>query len=196
MFLVVTSVAQTPASVDKDVDAVTTPSGDAILSFVQPGRVAKVLVKEGDSVTAGQVLIQQDDKAEKASVAQLKLVSEDDIRIKAAQATLDQKKVDLQNLKEALKNGAATQFEVEHSELDVLIADLSLDLSKFQQAQDKLKYTEAFEHLERMKLLSPFAGKVEVVRIREGETTDIQTKIMRVVKIDPLWIEVAVPREL
>lgn len=175
--------------------AVTIPSGDAWLAFVQPGKVAKVLVKDGDRVKSGQLLIQQDDKAEAATVAQLKLVAEENIHIAAQQAQLDQKKVDLKITKEVFDGGGVSVNDYDHAVLDVTIAQLSLDLAKLQQSQDKLKYQEAYEHLQRMKLTSPIDGKVEEIRIHDGESSDIQVKVLRVVGTDPLWIEVPVPRE-
>ena len=39
------------------ITAITTPSADITLSFINPGRIAKVLVKQGNHVIAGQLLI-------------------------------------------------------------------------------------------------------------------------------------------
>ena len=63
-----------------DIAAITRPSEDVTLSFVMPGRIAKVLVKEGDEVKAGQLLVQQDDAAELVQLEQLKAEAEDTVR--------------------------------------------------------------------------------------------------------------------
>lgn len=98
-----------PASAiaDTAVTAITIPSADVTLSFVQPGLISKVLIKEGDKVKAEQMLIQQD--------------------LEAAEASLAQKKVDLKRLEWAGERGSATDLEVEHARLDVKMAQIIVD---------------------------------------------------------------------
>ena len=184
--------AGAPLWAAEGIEALTRPSEDATLAFVRPGRVAKVLVKDGDDVKAGQELVRLDDQAELAQLAQLKAQAEDLIRIKAAEAQLAQKKVDLAKLEWAFQRNAATKLEVDHAKLDVLIAELSLDLANIQRAQDPRKYEEAKIQIDRMRLLSPIDGKVETVLVEPGESADALEKILRVVKTDPLWIDVPV----
>jgi RND family efflux transporter MFP subunit len=175
------------------VEAITKPSGDVTLGFNRPGKIAQVLVKEGDDVKKGQELIRLDDKAELVQLEQLKAQADDDTRVKAADAQLAQKRVDLKQTEHAFDAGAATQLEVDHAQLDVTIADLSLDLAKFERSQDMRKYREAAVQCERMRLPSPIDGKVEKLLQHEGEAADAQGKLMQVVCIDPLWIEAPVP---
>lgn len=181
------------AADDCSVEALTKPSKDLFLSFNQTGRIAQIPVKEGDTVKAGQVLVQQDNRAELANLEQLKVQADDTVRVKAAQAQLDQKKLALKNFQNAFEKGAATQTELDQAVLDVTIADLSLQLADLQHKQDKLKYDEVKCQVDRMQLLSPVDGKIERIAVREGETADPQTKVLRVVRLDPLWIDVDVP---
>jgi len=111
-FLVIISVililaVPAPANSDAGIAAITIPSADVTLSFVQPGLISKVLIKEGDKVKAEQLLIQQDTEA--------------------AEASLAQKKVDLKRLEWASSRGAATDLEVEHARLDVKMAQIVVD---------------------------------------------------------------------
>ena len=182
-----------PIFAGKSVEAITKPSKDVTLSFVQPGRIAKVLVKEGDIVKTGQLLVQQDDAAEQVLLAQLKAKAEDTTKIEAAEAQLAQKKVDLKRLQWAAQRGAATKLEVDHARLDVVIADLSLKLARFEHAQDIRKYTEAKIRLSRMRLTSPIEGKVEKIFAKTGESVDALKEVVRVVNTDLLWIDVPVP---
>ncbi|MDY6914025.1 MAG: efflux RND transporter periplasmic adaptor subunit [Planctomycetota bacterium] len=178
------------------IEAITRPSEDVTLSFVRPGQIAKVFVKEGDPVKVGQVLLQQDDAVERAELEQLKLQAENLTRVQASEAQLKQKKVDLKKLEWAEKRGAATELEVEHARLDVLISELTLELTRFQQDQDRRKYIQAKLTIDRMSLNSPIAGVVEQIAIEPGEAVDAWVQVIRVVKIDPLWIDVPVPRTL
>jgi RND family efflux transporter MFP subunit len=173
--------------------AITRPSADITQSFIQPGRIAHVPVKEGDAVKAGQVLIRQDDVAEQILLAQLKAQKEDLIQIRASEASLAQKRVDLAKLEKAAASNAATALEVEHARLNVTIAELSLDMAKFEHEQAGRKYQEHRIRVEHMELRSPINGWVEKIEVEVGECVNATTEVIRVVQTDPLWIDVPVP---
>jgi len=175
------------------IEAITKPSQDVTLSFLRPGRVDKVLVKEGQAVKAGDVMIELDDRAERIEMEQLKAQAEDTTRVEAADAQLAQKKVDFAKIQQAFRNGGATELEVQHASLDVTISELSLKLAKFEHSQAGMKQQEAEAQLERMRLKAPFDGSVEKVFLQPGESADGQAKVVRLVKIDPLLMDVPVP---
>jgi RND family efflux transporter MFP subunit len=194
LLLSIISIATTPRyAVADGIEAITAPSKDVTLAFVRPGLIAEVAVKEGSDVKANQVLVRQDDAAEKAQLEQLKAQAEDTIHIKAAEAQLAQKKVYLERVKWAAEHDAATATELEVAKLDVTIAELSLQLSQFEHAQDARKYEETKIQVERMQLKSPISGKVEKIFLQAGESADGLQKVIRVVKTDLLWIDVPVP---
>ena len=177
----------------ESVEAVTRPSEDVTLSFVFPGRVRAVLVKAGDTVKAEQLLVQMDDAVERVRLEQLKAQVESDIEVRAGQATLNQRKVDLQKKENAFAKQVATKLEVEHARLDVTIAELSLELAKFKNVQARYQHEELKVQLERMTLKSPIAGMVEEVMVRKGESADKLQDVLRIVNVDPLWTDVPVP---
>jgi len=142
--------AQAPSTA-KGIEAITLPSADITLSFLQPGRIDKIFVKEGDKVDVNSLLIQQFDKAESAF--------------------LRQRMVDLERLKQARKQQAATDLEVEHAQTDVNIAEVQFD---------------------NMKMRSPIEGFVEKLDVDAGESVQALKDVVRVVKIDPLWVDVYV----
>ncbi|MCD6303978.1 MAG: efflux RND transporter periplasmic adaptor subunit [Planctomycetes bacterium] len=184
-----------PAAGQEKIEAITRPSEDRVLSFVRAGRIAEVLVREGDHVKKGDELVRQDDEAERAQIAQLEAQARDDTRVKAAAAQLAQRRVELKQKEWARQQGAATELEVEQARLDVTISELSLKLTEFEHAQDGRKLKEALVQLDRMRLRSPIDGVVEQVMVDPGESADALEKVIRVVKIDPLWIDVPVPLE-
>jgi RND family efflux transporter MFP subunit len=178
---------------DSRVRAITNPSSDITLSYVQPGRIAKVHFTEGAWVKVGQVLVQQDDAVEQIQLAQLKAASDDTTQIQASDASLAQKRVDLQKLEKAAAQNAATELEVEHSKLSVKMAELSLKLAMFEHEQAQRKYDEVKMQVEKMRLASPIDGRIEKIHIEAGESINALTDVVRVVQIDPLWIDVPVP---
>ncbi|HUU19285.1 MAG TPA: efflux RND transporter periplasmic adaptor subunit [Sedimentisphaerales bacterium] len=181
------------ASSDVGVRAITVPSADITLSYVQPGRIAGVYFKEGEWVKAEQVLIQQDDAVEQIQLAQLEAASEDTTQIQASEASLAQKRVDLKKLEKAAASNAATELEVEYAKLSVKMAELSLKLAEFEHEQAKRKYNEVKTQIEKMSLKSPINGRIEKIHVETGESIDALADVVRVVQIDPLWIDVPVP---
>ena len=179
-----------------DIEAITKPSADIELAFVKAGRVAEVLVKEGDTVKAGQLLAGQDDKVEQIQVLQLMAKAGNKTRIEASKTELLQKGEDLKKVEGAKKKGAATDWEVEHARLDVSIGRLNLQLATFEHEQDRRKYEEAKADLERLRLLSPIDGQVEEVTIEPGESPQPMKLAVRVVRTDPLWIDIIAPLAL
>jgi RND family efflux transporter MFP subunit len=169
------------------------PSQDFTLSFQRSGKVAELAVKEGDTVKKGDVLARLDDGAEQAKLKQLQAQADSEIRIEAAEAQLDQKKVDLKRYEDLAKRGAATDVEVQHARLDVKISRLSMDLYKFQHAQDARAVDEMKLQLKKMQIVAPAGGKVEEIYRKKGEAAEALEKVLRVVNVDPLWIDVYVP---
>jgi RND family efflux transporter MFP subunit len=135
-----------------DIPAITVPSADITLSFVQAGQLDKIFVKEGDKVETDQLVMEQYCAAEEALLAQ--------------------KRVDLKRFEWARQRGAATDLELEHAKLEVKIAQIRVD---------------------NMKLKSPIKGAVEKIDIEVGESVKALDGVIRIVRTDPLWIDVPVP---
>jgi RND family efflux transporter MFP subunit len=173
------------------ITAITKPSADVTLSFVQAGRIALINFREGDSVKVGDVLVQQDDAVERARLAQLEAESNDKTKIQASEFTLAQRRVDLERLEARPK--AVTQTELEHAKLNLDIAELSLRVAVFQHEQAQRKYEEAKLQIERMSLKSPIDGRIEEIEIEAGESVNALDDVVRVVRVNPLWIDVPVP---
>lgn len=190
--LALLATASASVGAGTEIRAVTVPSADVTLSFVQPGRIAAVLVKEGNAVKAGQVLVQQDDAVERAQLEQLEAESLNTAQIRASEASLEQKQVDLKKLDKAASLNAATELEVEHARLDVKMAELSLEVAKHEHEQAKRKYEEAKIKISNMQLTSPIDGVVEDVHVEAGESANALEDIIRVVSTDPLRMDVPV----
>jgi RND family efflux transporter MFP subunit len=177
------------------VEAVTRPSADILLKFEQPGRIAAVRVKDGDAVKPGDLLVQLDDEAERLKLTQLKAVADDVLHIKAAEAQVAQNKADLKKLEWAAEQGAATEWEVDRARLEITIGELSKDKAVFNKERAQDDYEQAKVRVDRMKKVSPIAGRVEHVFVEEGESVEALGDVIRVVKTDPLWIDAPVPLE-
>ncbi len=183
------------AFLDEGIAAITSPSEDMALSFIQPGLIDKVLVKEGQMVKKGQVLVQLDNEADLVLLSLIREKGEDRTQIDSQKASLAQKRIYLDKMEWAAKRGSATEMEVEEARLAVKIAEYSLITAEFDHAQNKKKYSEAKIRIDNMSLKSPIRGRVEKIEVEVGESIDGLASAVRVVKTDPLWLDVHVPLE-
>jgi len=189
------------------ITAFTRANKDRTLSFVNDGRVAEVFVEEGQAVTKGQVLARLDDTVEQLQLEQLKAEAEDNTRVKAHRAELEQKQAYLTELEERQGSGAVTKWEIKKAQLDVVIAQANFGLAELEHRNSQLKYDQAKAAIDRMRLISPIDGTVEEVRLhpgesaraladvanRTGESSRAPADTIRVVQIEPLWVKAPVP---
>jgi len=184
----------TPSSASsEEIEAITRPSADIELSFVQPGKIHEIKVNEGAMVKSGDLLIRQDDTIEMIQYRILTAMAKNTTRIEIAKAKLEQKQKDYEKMTSAQKKGAVTAWEAEHARLDLEKALLDLQLAKFQHEQDILKQEQIKAVLDNLHLKSPANGIIEEITVDKGESVRALSAVIRMVTINPLLIDVAVP---
>ena len=179
----------------ESVVALTSPSADIEMAFTVTGRVAEVAVREGQTASLGQTVIRLDDAVLRVRLGQLVLDSENDSEILAAAAEVGQKKQDLLKLEQAFEKGAATKIELEHGKLEVEIGEYRLQAAKHAKEIAGLKAREVEAEAREYVMSSPIAGVVERIDLEAGETAKSSEPAIRIVRLDPLWAEVAAPLE-
>lgn len=184
---------QIPSADVQEIEAISRPSKDVTMAFVRPGKVAEVLVVDGQEVKAGQGLIQLDDKAERIQLEQLRAQYEININVEAAEAQRDMKKVELEKVRKAAMEGATTDLELQSAEVAYKIEGLRVEKAHFDKAQARREYDANEALVQRMRLVSPIDGRVEGIAVEGGESAEAYEKVIRVVNIDRLWIDVPVP---
>lgn len=176
-----------------EVEAISMPSADILLSFVMTGKVSELLVEEGDPIEKETFLAALDTRTEQLKVEELKIIAEDTTRVKVATAELNQKEIDLKKLSSAQKKGAVTKWELEHARLNAHIAKLSLRAVILENKQNQQRYEHAKSQLDRMRITAPISGSVEKVMISPGESVKSLDPVVQIIQIDPLWMDVPVP---
>jgi membrane fusion protein, multidrug efflux system len=184
-----------PATAAQGAEALanTAPSEDLTLSFTRPGRLARLLVREGQQVKTGDMLAQLDDAVERAQAATLKVQADSTTAIRAAQLQVTRRQEILRKVQKARAEQAAPERELEDARNDLAMAELALETAQLQHQQDQSKCQEAELGLQRMRLVSTTDALVERVRARQGESVDALAPVVRLVRVDPLWIDVPVP---
>jgi len=176
-----------------EVQAVTMPSAEVTLSFVVSGKIADILVKEGDTVEKGALLAALHDNPERIQTEQLKVQATDKTRILSAQAELAQKMVDLEKFEAASQKGAVSEWEVAQMKLSVQMAKLALRAAKIEHEQFQRQYSQAVQQLKRMRIVAPIPGRVEKLFVEAGEGVEKLGPVVVLVRTDPLWLDVPVP---
>ncbi len=187
-----------PAALSQDAssnrfEAIAKPSRDLELAFTVAGRVAAVRVQPGQTVEAGEVLAQLDDAAVRARLQLLQLRASSDLAVRSAEASLRLAKNDEARIREALSRDAAAPFELERAELQTLQAQLTLELARQRQREAELELVQAQTEARRLTLRAPTAGVVERIDVEPGETVQAHQTVLRLVAIDPLRVEAAIP---
>lgn len=174
-------------------EAQTEPSQRSRLNFAAGGVVAEVLVKEGDAVQRGQPLIRLDDRADRFVLEALELEGKSDLRIRAARADLEQKRVELERKTVALPEGGASRLEVEEAKVAVLIREIQVEVEELARRQKELEAQRQAVKVEQMTLTAPFDGVVEKVDLKVGETPEPQRSALTLVDNRRLWVNVFLP---
>jgi RND family efflux transporter MFP subunit len=173
----------------KGFQAITKPSKDVTVSFVHPGRILQVLAAKGDEVKEGQLLAQQDDSEEQAAKESDRLAAESVVQIEAEKAIRDQKLVDQKKYEQY-----GSEFEKENAILEVKIEEAKIKVAELQHDQAIAKYKQSSVLVEKYKVMAPISGLIADEFLKAGESAEGgNTKLVRIVQLDPLWVEVPVP---
>jgi len=176
-----------------EIEAITKPSADIMLSFVRGGRVSEVSVEEGDIIEKGRLLARQEDEVELLQLKQIEALVKNTAKIESVKVDIAQKIQDVEKLDWARSEGAVTKWELDHARLDLQTTRISLRQAIFEQKQTVLQRDELKAQLRLLSMYSPISGQVEKIQIEPGESPQPLTPVIRVVKIDPLHIDVHVP---
>lgn len=171
----------------------------------EPGVLMKVEVREGDTVQAGQLLAQIDDIQAQMQqrVAQFELQvareeADSDINVRYAKATEAVARQEWHQAVEANKKvaGAVPEAEVRRLVLKQNEAALSIEQAEMRrriaalEAKVSEARVEAAEvNIDRRRITAPLDALVLEVHLHEGEWVQPGTAVVRLIKLDRLWIE-------
>jgi membrane fusion protein (multidrug efflux system) len=149
------------------------------------GIIKKILVKEGDRVKKGQVLVQLDD------VDARLLVESAEARIQEAEISLETSRNTLIRYEKLLESKVISQQTYDDFSLKVKLGEAQLTLARAELNQAK-------QNLIDHRIVSPIEGIVSLKIASIGEHVNVAPKdaIMTVVQMDPLELEFYVPEIL
>ena len=175
------------------VQTFTKPSADAIMGFSLPNTVAAVTVAGGDAVKTGDLLVRGDDAEQLAILEQTRLRAESSLGIDRVTKQAELAEIEYTRLKQAFDGGGGSQLEVDRARLAWETSKIDLLTAELNQELERRRLVQAEALLDKYRIRAPFDGIVDEVLVDPGDTMDNAQPVVRVVRIDPLWIDVPMP---
>lgn len=171
----------------QDVPGVTRPVREALLSAAASGIVSRIAVREGESVTQGQALIELDRRQEELEVARRKLLWENPAEIRAAEARRDTTRTDFEATRTLFESTkSVSREELARKQLEFELASAELLRAQMNKEREKIEYDMAVEALERRTIRAPFDGRVTEIKIKEGEGCEVRQPLIGLADIREL----------
>lgn len=174
---------------------VITPSQTVELGSPVPGQLHEVLVDRSDTVTEGQIVASLDSRLEKAGleIARFRAETDTEVSLREAAYAIDRR------THRRLRSLAASKV-ASAQDKDRAARESRLSAWRVQQAKDDLELNalevaRAEAALDRRKIRSPIDGIVVARLHHPGEYIE-DDPLMRIVKLDPLYIEAILPMRL
>lgn len=143
------------------------PNQGAMLSAQSAGTVTKVLVKSGDRVKKGQLLVEIDSAAERAS-------------LKATEAQLPSAQASYNRYRNLVASNSASKSELDSAQ------------STYNQLLATIEATKA--QIERRQIYAPFDGVAGIVEVNVGQYVTVGTEIVRVEDQSAMKIRFTLPQ--
>ena len=135
------------------------------------GRVEEVLVREGDKVKQGQLLLRLDQRGSQAEIARLDAArGQSELNIKRQDLSLRTQEAKWKRYQALRAQGIVDANTYEEIQTQRDLADVELSTSRAMLRQTEAQMKEARERLAKTEIRSPIAGTITAIFIEAGET--------------------------
>ncbi|MCE9591966.1 MAG: efflux RND transporter periplasmic adaptor subunit [Planctomycetes bacterium] len=190
------AVARSEPAAPSEYDAIAGARQDLKLGFTVGGKIRKIAIKAGQTVETGVTLIQLENEEKQSLVEVYKIRAASDIEVRSAEAKLKLAQLEEEGQREMFEKNVAARLEFERAKASLEVAKLELELAKRTSIEIKEQLHQAQAQADQYVLKAPEGGGViDEVTVAEGEMVEAGKPVLRLVLIDPLWIDVAVPTE-
>lgn len=169
------------------------PWRDVTLASGMDSALLEVRVREGDIVSAGQVLALQDWRVAKASVSAAEASASRTAELDNAQLELMAAQQRVQRLRSAGR--AASRADLEEAEVRLAQAEAGLRSAVEANEQAKRNLELELARLDQYLLRAPFDGRIVAVLAQAGQMLTTGEPVIRVVDTATLRVEARVPTD-
>lgn len=139
------------------------------LASSETGVIAKVLVKEGEFVEAGQPLVQLDEHTFRLQVESARLEASNRSEIEAVEKRIAIQQESLNRLERLLDSGNARPSEWDRETMELEALKASLQQKHLEWEARKIQLQRAQKLLEKRTIRAPFDGQVAKIHRQVGE---------------------------
>lgn len=176
-------------------DCIIEPSEQVVVGTAETGVLAALLADRSHVVEAGQVVAELESGVEEAAVAMARARAQMDAGIQARKASFEQQGRRERRASNLFLGSVLSADAREQAETDTRIAALEVEEAVEEQRLARLSLSRAEGELARRQIRTPISGVV-VERLKSRGEVVKEEGILRVAKIDPLWVEVVMPAGL
>lgn len=195
LIVAMATMSPTAASDLPELDCLLEPEMRVEVSSAVPGVLEKIYVERADVVDEGQPIAKLESSVEEALVAVAAARADMSAELESSQTQLAYARRKLERIKELHRTRSVSPSEKDEAETEVALARFELQRIENEQRLAELELEQARRALSQRTIRSPFSGVVSERYLSAGESVD-EKPIMRLVKIDPLRVEVIAPVEL
>jgi RND family efflux transporter MFP subunit len=179
-------------------DCLIEPYASVELGTAVTGLVDKVLVKRGDRVSRGQVLVQLEASAETAAAELAKFKSQAQGGVKSAQSKVEFAQKKFERRKEMAAERLIATQERDDAEAELRQAEAELVSVKEARDQAAIEYKQQSSLLALRSIRSPVDGVVVDQVVSPGEVAEAGGKkpLLKLAQLDPLKVRVMLPMAL
>ncbi|MXU66703.1 efflux RND transporter periplasmic adaptor subunit [Oceanomicrobium pacificus] len=194
--LICLSAEAARADITGPFDCVMDPAQVVPVGAAVSGIVAEVLVDRGDSVTAGQVLARLDTSVDDASVALLQARANSEAGLDAQKARRDLVAARRDRVAALVERNVAATEQMEEAEAELVAAEALVAEAELERELAGLELDRANRLLEQRIVRSPLDGLVLARHLNAGEYVSGETRMLTLVKVDPLYVEAFLPVDI
>jgi membrane fusion protein YbhG len=159
-----------------------------------PGRVENIFAREGDTLKAGDPIVQLDAAELPAqrdlAQAQVDAASRD---VESQQAQLQFLRADAKRQQELLRNHTVSPSEAERAASASNAQEKNIESTQMRVAQAKANLASIQTQLDEMKVVSPGDTVLEILSVKVGDVLAANREVATLIVPSYLWVRVYVP---
>ena len=182
VFMVDGGVHASFAQSDISISGITEARRDVNLSLSVAGKISRIFFKEGSFVKKGDCILELDKRLEELEVARRKLIWNSKAELEAAGARVMMLKALLESNRKLFENTrSVSKEELDRIELEYKLALAEEKRLESEEERQQIEYQMALESLQKRRLKSPISGIVIKRMLDEGEGSEPEQPLVRMV---------------